>query len=505
MKSISTKVTLLYIFLSIFNISIFTFYIYENQMDLIIENTKLIIKDKANEIYKNLNSVIIEINNNQNKYNSEEIILKTINRTIENMISQYIIFKISSNKNADILYESTKDFKMEQEYIQRAELSAANKEFSGKFFDSQIDDKQNEILFYVPLSINKLENTFLLFRLDKMKEMNTRVKTLYFLVGFIIIVISIFHLVVGVLLHLIIIRPIKTLSKKSNEISKGNLSARVQIKRKDEIGQLGIAFNDMASSIQEKIVELDKQNKKMLLELKMAREVQKSIYPVIRQTDKFDIAIYHRPLIEVSGDYHDIIPLGNNRYGIIIADVSGHGIAAALITMLIKNFIQRSAYKYKDSKEFMIFMNTEFANLMEEYNSFFTAFYLIIDEDNIITFSNASHLKPYLLKTNDNKMYELDTNGGVIGMSEDFNKKFLSKRIKLKSNDKIILFTDGIIESQNKNDEMFDFDRLVKTIVKNNKYNSEIMLKNILKDFNDFIDAEKRRDDETIIILEIKK
>ena len=184
--------------------------------------------------------------------------------------------------------------------------------------------------------------------------------------------------------------------------------------------------------------------------------------------------------------------------------MSGHGIAAALITMLIKNFIQHSAWKYKDSKEFMIFMNTEFSNLMEEYNSFFTAFYLIIDENNITTFSNASHLKPYLLKSN-NKMYELDTNGGVIGMSEDFNKKFRSKRIELKSNDKLILFTDGIIESINKNDEMFDFNRLIKSIVKNNKYNCEVMLNNILKDFSDFIDIEKRKDDETIIILEIKK
>ena len=63
MKSISTKVTLLYIFLSMFNISIFTFYIYENQMDLITENTKLIIKNKANEVYKYLNSVIIEKSN----------------------------------------------------------------------------------------------------------------------------------------------------------------------------------------------------------------------------------------------------------------------------------------------------------------------------------------------------------------------------------------------------------------------------------------------------------
>ena len=394
---------------------------------------------------------------------------------------------------------------MQKEYIQRAELSVANKEFSGKFFDSQIDEKKNEILFFVPLSINKLENSFLLFKLDKMKEMNTRIRTLYFLVGFIIVIITIFHLIVGVILHLIVIRPVKILSKKSNEITSGNLSARVSIKRKDELGHLGNAFNNMANSIQEKIVELDKQNKKMLLELKMAKEVQKSIYPVIRKTEKFDIAIYHRPLIEVSGDYHDIIDFGNNRYGIFIADVSGHGIAAALITMLIKNFIQRSAMKYKDSKEFMIFMNTEFSNLMEEYNSFFTAFYLIIDENNIITFSNASHLKPYLFRANNNKIYELDTNGGVIGMSKDFNKKFLSKRVALKSNDKIILFTDGITESLNNSDEMFDFKGLIKSIFKNNKYNCEIMLKNIIKDFYDFIDEEKRRDDETIIILEIKE
>lgn len=506
MKSISTKVTLLYIFLSIFNISVFTFYIYENQMDLIIENTKYIIKDKANEVYSNLNSVITEMNNDQGKYNSEKIILNELKESINNLVPQYVLFKILDNKNnVNVLYQSSIDFKMENEYIQRAELSIANKEFSGKFFDSQIDEEKNDILFYVPLSINNIKNAFLLFKLDKMKEMNARIKTLYFLVGFIIVVIAIFHLIVGILLHLIIIRPIKILSKKSNDISKGDLSARMLIKRKDELGQLGSAFNDMAHSIQEKISELDKKNKRMVLELKMAREVQKSIYPVIRETEKFDIAIYHRPLIEVSGDYHDILPLGNNRYGIIIADVSGHGVSAALITMLLKNLIQKSVWKYKDTKEFMIFMNTEFSSLMDEYNTYFTAFYLIIDEKDNICFTNASHPRPYLIKTSKKKIYELDTGGGIIGMSETFNEKFFSKKTVLTAGDKIILFTDGIIEAPSKNNELYDTKRLFQSIIKNSKYNCEAMLNNIIKDFYDFIDNENRRDDETIIILEIKK
>ncbi len=500
MKTLSFKVSILYIFLSIINISIFTFYIYENQMDLITENTKFLTKEVANNIYTQLNLLITEINRNQNKYNTEKKIVNEITGKLNNILQKYILFK----EKGKILYQSSNDLSINDINIQDAERAIANKEFMGQFYFTKIDEiKDNEIFFYVPLSVNKIDDLILFFELDKMKYMNKRINTLYLLVIFIITLISIFHIIFGILLHLLIIRPIKILSKKSNDISKGNLSVRVQIKSKDELGQLGISFNNMAQSIQEKITELNRQNDQMVKELEMAREVQKSIYPIIRKTEKFDAAIYHRPLIKVSGDYHDILELDNNRYGFLIVDVSGHGVAAALITMLIKNLIQRAAKKYSDTKELMRFINTEFANLLKDYNNYFTAFYLIINEVNNLIFSNAAHPRAYLLRNK--KYYELDTNGCVIGITKDVNSKFASKKIALKPQDKIILLTDGMVESLSAQNEQYGTNRLLKNIVKNSDYSCEKMLNNIIDDFTNFIDNSNRTDDETLIIIEFKK
>jgi sigma-B regulation protein RsbU (phosphoserine phosphatase) len=305
-------------------------------------------------------------------------------------------------------------------------------------------------------------------------------------------------------LHRLVIRPIKVLSQKSDEISKGDLSARVNIKRRDELGQLSTAFNQMAQSVQEKITELDDQNKKMILELKMAGEVQKSIYPKVRRTKLFDIAIYHKPLMEVSGDYHDIFPLGANRYGILIADVSGHGVAAALITILIRDLFGKSVKKYNDTRDLIRYINAELGNLMNDFQKFFTAFYLIIDENKKIIYSNAGHLKVYLSRPSMNKIFELDTKGFLVGVSADLNNIYESKKTTLQEGDKLIFFTDGIIESLNSHEEQYTTKRLLHSIIRSDKLSCREMLRSVIQDFHKFMDPAKRRDDETLMVLEIK-
>ena len=251
----------------------------------------------------------------------------------------------------------------------------------------------------------------------------------------------------------------------------------------------------MAQSVQDKIVELNEQNQKMLLELKMAAEVQKSIYPTIRKTRLFDIAIFHRPLMEVSGDYHDIFALGPNRYGVLIADISGHGVSAALITIMVRDLFGKSA-KY---------VNTELGNLMNDFQKFFTAFYLIIDENKKVMYSNAGHLKSYLTRPSSSKIYELDTRGFLVGVSAALNHIYESKATSLQAGDKIILYTDGIVESLNSREEQYTSKRLLLSIKKNDSYPCKVMLKNMINDFNRFVDFSKRRDDETLMILELKE
>jgi sigma-B regulation protein RsbU (phosphoserine phosphatase) len=314
----------------------------------------------------------------------------------------------------------------------------------------------------------------------------------------------VFHVIFGFVLNRIVVAPIKALAEKSREISSGNLAARIRLKRKNEIGMLGNAFDSMADSIQDKITRLDDQNKKMKMELVMARQVQKSIYPSEKDFEKFSIAVYHKPLIEVSGDFHDVFPLENGRYGVFIADVSGHGVSAALITMLIKQIFEKMSVKYTDTKSLFRYMNDELGDLVTTFDKYFTAFYLILDKDNRMTFSNAGHPKIYLARAEGSKLYELDTDGVFIGFSKDMSPKFASKRIQLHPKDKIFLFTDGITEAPDKNMDQYGLKRLLDTARKHSNEPCGTLLESILADFHSFADESKRRDDETLMIIEIK-
>jgi sigma-B regulation protein RsbU (phosphoserine phosphatase) len=285
-------------------------------------------------------------------------------------------------------------------------------------------------------------------------------------------------------------------------ISDGNLDARINFKRKDELGQLGLSFNNMANSIQEKIFQLNDKNEKMSLELKTAGEVQKSIYPLFRESDLFKIAIFHKPLMEVSGDYHDIFKLNNDSYGFLVTDVSGHGVSAALITVLIKNLFQKASNNFNNSKDLIVYINTELKNLMSTYKCFFTAFYLIIDSQKNINFSNASHPGGYLIRGKN--IYRLTTEGAPIGITENVNEFYESKNAKVRSKDKIVIITDGVVESFNESNEQYSARRLKGVIVKNNDSNCEYLLNAILDDFKKFIDIDNLQDDFTLMIIEIK-
>ena len=320
-----------------------------------------------------------------------------------------------------------------------------------------------------------------------------------------VVILTISYLIFGIIIYNMIILPIKNLEQKSKAFNEGGISSGFEIKRKDEIEKLAYSFNQMATSVQQKIIQAENQNKSMLFELKMAAAIQKTIYPKLRENDRFKLVVYHNPMIEVSGDYHDVIDLGDNKYGFLIADVSGHSIAAALITMRIKEIVGNAAYKFNNTKDLIMHINSEFENMLEEYERFFTAFYIILNENNEVIYTNAAHPKALLLRSDQKEISKLDTNGCIIGLSKVNNIMYDSKSTSLNPGDKLILLTDGITESINNDGEEYGVERLYSLLKKNVALPCDEILKVILADYHDFVDINKRKDDETIMIIEIKK
>ncbi|MBN2443380.1 MAG: SpoIIE family protein phosphatase [Spirochaetales bacterium] len=498
MKSLGLKLSVLYIFLAILNISFFTIIIFENQIDLITETSKYQTIDFANKIYYQFEELKLQLTEDE-QFLTEDRLYEEIRNILKNILFEYIIF----NQSGFILHQSSPDFPLTDQYIADGQKALTKSDFLGEPYTFTVDDEKREILFYIPIDIptENFEQLLLLFKL-KMKDIDSKLNTLYMLVILIIVIIALFHIIFGFFLHKIVISPIKSLAFKSSEIQKGDLSARVSIKKKDEIGQLGNAFNAMADSVQSTITKLDDQNKKMRFEFLMASAVQKSIYPTMRKTKYFDIAVYHRPFMEVSGDYHNIFPIGKDKYGILIADVAGHGVAAALITMLIKERFEELAANYADPKELLHRINIIFKDLMLDYEKYFTAFYIIIHKNTQALFSNAAHPKAILLR--DGNIYPLTVRGVLIGVSQIIEDGFKTKRIALKPGDKLMFYTDGMTEALNTHGEQYGLKRLVSTAQKNSRKPCEEMLKAVISNFSEYTEGAKQADDETLLTIEIR-
>ncbi|MBN1700148.1 MAG: SpoIIE family protein phosphatase [Spirochaetales bacterium] len=501
MKSLGIKLGILYLFLAIINISFFTILIHINQVDLIVKIKKYESIQFASDISSEIHEFVSTINQSLDQYPVVAALEKAVEEACLRILGKtdFILF----NADKRVIFESNPgDFSFDENYVMEAQNAITKREFSNRLFTASfINDR--EIHFYVPLDILNIDPVILLFRLD-VSDIHENLGIIYRIVTIFIVCIMIFHVLFGIILHRIVLSPINILSARSLDISQGDYSARVNLKRSDEFGNLTAAFNRMAQSIQEKIEYLDRMKTRLEIELHMASEVQKSIYPKLRKTKYFDIAIHHRPLIEVSGDYHDIFSIGNDRYGFIIADVCGHGVSAALITMLIKEKCEEIAGTCTDTREFLKQINHVFGDMVSTYDKFFSAFYMIFDgKASSISYTSAGHMSAFAVR--EDKIIKLNTQGFMIGFSKNFSESFESKSMDLADNDKICIMTDGIYEVLNAERDQYGYRRLIDLSLKTAMLPADEMLKVILSDTSAFRGDCERNDDETMIIIDVKK
>ncbi|HOP63848.1 MAG TPA: SpoIIE family protein phosphatase [Spirochaetota bacterium] len=502
-KSVSFKITALYISLAIINMSFFTIIIYENQIDLITENTKYRITELTDNLINTLNRYSAGFSSRDKSSLKRGVMAKEVADIIKEITDEFCIFA----EDGEVIYRSCESVSIGQTDILNGLRAVTNRDFTGKRFYSKVDEDKLEISFYIPFSIRTMERSVLFIRFS-MNEINDRLSQLYRIIALILSAIAVFHLLFAVLLFRIFVRPITLLHEKSLEIEGGNLSARAEIERDDEIGELARAFNRMADAVQDKIVTLEYHREMMEQELEMASKVQEVIFPHITNNSRFNFSIYSRAAERVSGDYYDIFDLGNNAYGFLLVDVQGHGVPAAMVTMIIKEKFREYTKRYADPAELFRFINREIISILSEVGKdaalYFTAFYLVIDSDNYIHSVDAGHLRPFLIRKEENELTLLKSGGLPLGISEDMEELYVAHKTRIKAGDKIVLFTDGIIEARNPEGMEFGMDRLIACIKAGYKYNSDELMKFIMRGLAGFANLDTLRDDATVFIVELK-
>lgn len=246
------------------------------------------------------------------------------------------------------------------------------------------------------------------------------------------------------------------------------------------------------------------QNDQMLEELKMAERVQRSIIPDANdfpQRTELSFGSNYSSMENIGGDLYDVIRIGRNSYGFLIADVSGHGIPAALITTMVKvSFNSHSSWNVPTG-QVCTNVNEELFKFIGDLDYYLTAYYAMIDlESGVFKYTNCGHHPALLLRKKDDSIEELDTAGFFIGAFEDINYETGSTH--LEEGDRILLFTDGIIEARDKAGDFYEYERLYDFINKNKHLSPVEFVDKMIEDVKIFCDGHPADDDRAILYIE---
>lgn len=266
----------------------------------------------------------------------------------------------------------------------------------------------------------------------------------------------------------------------------------------NEIGKLARSYSDLITynnNYIENINEIESERERIKAELGIAERIQKSNLPTEVIKNRFyNVFGYSKPAKEVGGDFYDYFEIDDENLAIVIGDASGKGVPAALLTTTTQTLIRESLAHLKDPSKILCRINNHICRYNSE-NMFITLWLGIYNKNtNILTFSNAGHNRPIIKK--DDKFELLDVNAGIVlGILEDY--EFTTSEIDLK--DSIILYTDGITDAKNNNNEMYGEQKLIDFFNKNTL--NDNIINELIEDINKFTQDREQFDDMTLLIL----
>lgn len=360
-------------------------------------------------------------------------------------------------------------------------------------------------------AFSKIEN-FDLFVLSQISE-DKAFQAATFLVdksltyGLFILSISI---IIGIFFSRRLTAHLRQLFSVTQKIAQGDFTAKVSIRDNDEIGVLSDSFNYMTSEILRYMEEM-KEKARLENEIKVAQLVQTSFFPnkEIHQNGLY-ISAYYKTASECGGDWWGSFQI-EGKLVIIIADATGHGVPAALLTATaytcssnIQNIAKTNPELVSSPSQILSFMNNAVWSIGGEI--MLTCFVAMYDElTGELVYSNASHNQPYLYRKSENEPSKNDIepliseNGPRLGHKE--SPVYKEEKITIGDEDTLLLFTDGLIEGENVEGKQLGTRRFIKSFLSKIKDTPTIINQTILRDAHQFYEGVPVNDDVTLVCV----
>ncbi len=273
----------------------------------------------------------------------------------------------------------------------------------------------------------------------------------------------------------------------------------------DNIMQSTIDLDAALKKIKEQRRVLEDYKAKIEHELKVAKTVQKSIIPrEFLENEYISVWGVSIPDEELGGDYFDFFSPTESKLGILIADVSGHGVPSALITTMIKVYFEKYAKEFIETEKVLSHVNSEVTRTLQETGFYLTAFYSILDLDTmVITSTCAGHDFAVCYDPGKDEVIQLGKTekGTIIGSFAE--AEYDSSLYQLETGNKVLYFTDGITEARNKNGEFYGIERVIDLLKKNKELRPREFINRLIEDVDAFSTESTAGDDRTVIMIDI--
>lgn len=308
-----------------------------------------------------------------------------------------------------------------------------------------------------------------------------------------------------------IVKPLNTITRRISELSEGNLEFKMEdaYRTGDEVEELAQSFANISHKTVEymdKVVQVTAEKERIGAELSLATKIQAAMLPHIvpafpDRTD-FDIIGSMDPAKEVGGDFYDYFLIDDDHLCMVIADVSGKGVPAALFMMASKIILQSVAMLGHSPAEILAKTNEAICS-NNEAQMFVTVWLGILElSTGKLTCANAGHEYPVFKRPDGNYELYKDRHGFVIGGMEGV--KYREYEIQLEPGAKLFVYTDGVPEATNAEKELFGTDRMMDALNAKPDAAPQEVLKNVRAHVDGFVKDAEQFDDLTMLCLEYK-
>jgi sigma-B regulation protein RsbU (phosphoserine phosphatase) len=329
-------------------------------------------------------------------------------------------------------------------------------------------------------------------------------KRTYFDIMLVAIIAVILSVLGAFLLSAAFTKPIHALAEGARIAGMGDLNHKISIKNKNELGLLADAFNSMTGDLQ-KAQKAEIERLALEKELEIAWKIQDSLLPkTFPDMKNYEVAAFYKPAKEIGGDYYDVIPLSGGRFGIVMADVSGKGIPAALIMTMLSGILNMEAPANPDPVTVMTKLND---GLLTKVGGgmFATVFYAVLDTGaGSVEMVSAGHHEIFVYRGSASAEVEsYSPKGAAIGVLEsmEFGKRMEKISLKVAPGDKLLLFTDGISEARADKGGRFGMERAVKSLQKNGGRSCRLVVEGLLSDVEGFTGGQEQSDDIAVLSI----